>query len=227
MERNAPAWTLNNPASDLLPFSCVFCSLYKSQTAFIERQTPPQHSPVMRIKVVRPHLPALVCSYLCFQHVVHGDIESTWSISTQKQTNASVLFYRLWFYINAECHSGLLLLSVGLSFGRCLFLPISSVIQNMTAQVWRCHKQLEAELPRDRRLIPTVFLRWGAEWVLKRRVCSLTPSFSPLLSCRLTWRGSNGRGLCGRVLPLHPSSSRWQRRTPSYAASAAAWRPMC
>ena len=42
-------------------------------------------------------------------------------------------------------------------------------------------------------------------------------------SLRLTWQGSNGGASCGRGPPRRPSSSRWLRRTPSSAASAAAF----
>lgn len=46
--------------------------------------------------MVRPHLPALVFfSYLCFEHIVHGDIERTRSTSTQffVETNKCPTFF--------------------------------------------------------------------------------------------------------------------------------------
>ncbi len=48
-----------------------------------------------------------------------------------------------------------------------------------------------------------------------------------LFAFRLTSPGSNGSVLCGRAPPRPPSSSRWRRRTPSCAASVAAWRQTC
>lgn len=56
---------------------------------------------------------------------------------------------------------------------------------------------------------------------------SIDPFPPSLLCCRLIWQGSNGRGLCGRDPLPHQCYSRWQKRTPSCAASAAAWRRMC
>ena len=80
MERNVPALTLNNPAGDLLPmrlFPVCFVLSIKARQRLQKGKAPPQHSPIMRIKVVRPRLPALLSSRLCFEHVVRGDIEST------------------------------------------------------------------------------------------------------------------------------------------------------
>lgn len=50
-----------------------------------------------------------------------------------------------------------------------------------------------------------------------------TPTlFSPIRSCRPIWLESNGGVLCGKVPPLRPSFSQWQRRTRSCVVSAAA-----
>lgn len=47
------------------------------------------------------------------------------------------------------------------------------------------------------------------------------------LSPRLISLGLNGSVTCGRAQHLPPSCSRWRRRIPSWAASAAASRPTC
>lgn len=46
-------------------------------------------------------------------------------------------------------------------------------------------------------------------------------------SLRLTWLGLNGSGMFGKVQHRPRFSSRWRRRTPSCAASAAAWKRRC
>lgn len=54
----------------------------------------------------------------------------------------------------------------------------------------------------------------------------LTRSLS-FFAFRPTSQGSNGSALYGRAPPRPQYSSRWQKRTPSCAASVAAWRRTC
>lgn len=137
--------------------------------------TYPQHSPIMRIKVARPALPALFSHYVLSTFFSHW---STWSVSmlVGRNTKKTISKYKERLSTNyidaAECCM------------RRLVIPKAATL-----------------------------LTWH--------------SFCPSSLYRLTWLGSNGRGLCGRVPPLHPSFSLWRRKIPFYAASAAAWRPMC